>query len=421
MSLAIEQAVPTRSGISTAGVFCANTIEALTSVSVNLLLNGVAFLMTARYGFTAEQNLWLMMTLAAAYTVGALAASKVVQRLSKPATLLGMQFVMLVLLVPLGLAGLGIIGSMWLFIPLLIAAVMVSTLTWPIIESTITENCDPKTMSRRITAYNLTWSITSVVVIAAYGTLLQLWPSSPMVIPIICQFICIGLALVLRRVAPASAPVTADVEHSAHHAAPDAALLQSRVLALWLSRISLPASFVVANSLMAMYPTMPVAAELGKAGSLLASLWMVGRVAMFALLGTTTIWHHKPKWLLGGGILLLLSYLAIVIPGERLGVFADAPLWAVVSVMAVGEVVLGLMAGFVFSASLYFGMVLSDGSTDHGGYHEALIGFGGVMGPGLAAVAQQMASDGSHLPGIAAVCGLMLLTISAATWITLRK
>ena len=172
---------------------------------------------------------------------------------------------------------------------------------------------------------------------------------------------------------------------------------------------------------MAMYPTMPVAAELGKAGSLLASLWMGARVAMFALLGATTVWHHRPKWLLGGGILLLLSYLAIVIPGERLSIFAGAPLWSVVTIMSAGEVVLGLMAGFVFSSSLYFGMVLSEGSTDHGGYHEALIGVGGVMGPGLAAVAQQLASGGTHLPGIAAVCGLMLLTISAATWITVRK
>ncbi len=419
MTVSYAPATSTRPGISTAGVLCAVTIEALTSVSVNLLLNGVAFLMTSRYGFTVKQNLWLMMTLAAAYAIGALATGKVARRFSKPATLLGMQFVMLALLIPLALAGLGMIGSIWLFIPLLVAAMMVSTLTWPMIESILTENCDPKKMSRRITIYNLSWSLTSVIVIAAYGTLLQFWPAGPLLLPIISHSLCLVLALVLRRLLPKTTP--AEAAPAVQHAAPDADLLQSRVLALWLSRISLPASFVVANSLMAMYPTMPVAAELGKAGSLLASLWMGARVAMFALLGATTVWHHRPKWLLGGGILLLLSYLAIVIPGERLSIFAGAPLWSVVTIMSAGEVVLGLMAGFVFSSSLYFGMVLSEGSTDHGGYHEALIGVGGVMGPGLAAVAQQLASGGTHLPGIAAVCGLMLLTISAATWITVRK
>lgn len=419
MSVTIQQALPTRTGVPTSGVFLANSIESLTSISVSLLFNGAAFLMRSRFGFTAEENLWLMMTLAAVYTIGALAAGRVVKRFSKASTLLGMQFVMLALLVPLAFAGLGYIGSIWLFSPLLIAAIMVSTLTWPIVESTITENCDAKTMSRRITAYNLTWSITSMAVIASYDTLLQVWPAGPVIIPIICQSVCVGLAVALKRIVARTPPAVA--QPAAHHATPDPELLQSRVLALWLSRISLPASFVIANSLMAMFPTMPVAAELGKAGSLLASLWMGSRVVMFYILGVTTVWHHKPKWLLGGGILLLLSYLAIVIPGERLGVFAEVPLWTVVSVMAVGEIVLGLMAGFVFSASLYFGMVLSDGSTDHGGYHEALIGVGGVMGPGLAAVAQQMATGGTHLPGIAAVCGLMLLTISAASWITLRK
>jgi MFS family permease len=419
MRMFCEQAAVSRTGISRAGVLCTVTIESLTSISVNLLLSGVAFLMTSRYGFSVKQNLWLMMTLSAAYAVGALATGRIAGRFSKRATLLGMQFVMLSLLIPLALAGMGMIGSIWLFIPLLVAAMMVSTLTWPIIESILSENCDSRTMSRRITLYNLVWSITSVIVIAAYGTLLQFWPMGPIVVPIICHSLCLALGLVLRRLLPRAAPP--EVEKAVIHVEPDAELLQSRVLALWLSRISLPASFVVANSLMAMYPTMPVAAELGKGGSLLASLWMVGRVAMFALLGVTTVWHHKPRWLLGGGILLLLSYLAIVIPGERLGIFAQAPLWSIVTTMAAGEVVLGLMAGFVFSSSLYFGMVLSEGSTDHGGYHEALIGAGGVVGPGLAAVAQQLATGGTHLPGIAAVCGLMLMTISAAAWITVRK
>lgn len=419
MTAVQEQVTPERTGIPTAGVACAVAIESMTSISVNLLLNGITFLTTSRYGFTVEQNLWLTVALAASYSIGALAAGNVARRFSKHATLLGMQFVMLALLIPLALVGSGVFGSIWLFVVLLIVAIIVSTLTWPIIESILTENCDSRTMSRRITMYNLTWSITSVIVIAAYGTLLQAWPAGPMVVPIITHSICLALGVVLYRRLSRMAP--AEPEPVVHHAAPDPALLQSRVLALWLSRISLPASFIVANSLMAMYPTMPVAEKLGKGGSLLASLWMLARVGMFALLGVTSIWHHKPKWLLGGGILLLLSYLAIVIPGERLGMFAQAPLWSVVTIMSGGEIVLGLMAGFVFSASLYFGMVLSDGSTDHGGYHEALIGVGGVMGPGLAAIAQQMAANGSHVPGIVAVCVLMLLTISGAGWITVTR
>ena len=70
--------------------------------------------------------------------------------------------------------------------------------------------------------------------------------------------------------------------------------------------------------------------------------------------------------------------------GRAAGPFAQMPLGSVIAIIAIAELVLGLMVGFIFSASLYFGMVLSDGSTEHAGYHEALIGVGVVLGPGLA-------------------------------------
>ena len=59
--------------------------------------------------------------------------------------------------------------------------------------------------------------------------------------------------------------------------------------------------------------------------------------------------------------------------------------------------------GMIYSASLYFGMVLSDGSTEHGGYHEALIGLGSILGPGTAALTQ-LVWRGDIRAGVAAVC-----------------
>jgi hypothetical protein len=88
--------------------------------------------------------------------------------------------------------------------------------------------------------------------------------------------------------------------------------------------------------------------------------------------------------------------------------------------MAVSELLMGIAAGFIYTGSLYYGMVLSDGSTEQGGYHEALVGAGIVVGPGFAAAALRLSADGSHVPGIAAVTAVMLLTIAAAGWISLR-
>jgi hypothetical protein len=77
------------------------------------------------------------------------------------------------------------------------------------------------------------------------------------------------------------------------------------------------------------------------------------------------------------------------------------------------------MMGVIYSGSLYFGMVLSDGSTQHGGYHEALIGLGSILGPGSAAVAQWQ-WPGNLAAGVTAVSCLLGLTLATACIASLR-
>jgi hypothetical protein len=72
----------------------------------------------------------------------------------------------------------------------------------------------------------------------------------------------------------------------------------------------------------------------------------------------------------------------------------------------------------IYSASLYFGMVLSQGSTDHGGYHEALIGLGGALGPAAAAAAHLVQPNGIGL-SIAAVAGLIGVSLMAVSVISI--
>jgi hypothetical protein len=83
------------------------------------------------------------------------------------------------------------------------------------------------------------------------------------------------------------------------------------------------------------------------------------------------------------------------------------------------QVVLGVSMGMIYAASLYFGMVLSEGSTEHSGYHEALIGLGSVLGPGAGAVAQWL-RPGDITPGVAAVAGVLLLSTLVATGASVR-
>ena len=59
-------------------------------------------------------------------------------------------------------------------------------------------------------------------------------------------------------------------------------------------------------------------------------------------------------------------------------------------------------------------MVLSSGSTEHGGYHEALIGLGVLLGPGSGVLAQ-LITPNTPSAGITAIAMLLFLSVIAST------
>jgi hypothetical protein len=203
------------------------------------------------------------------------------------------------------------------------------------------------------------------------------------------------------------------------HAEPE--LLRMRTLALWLSRLALPATFVVISSLLAAMPTLPLILRLDPAArTVVASVWMAARWTGFLLLAVTAWWHTRPRMLLWAAVVILVSFLAITVrpewlPGARQ--FGTAP-W--VAWIAGWQVALGLALALIYSASLYFGMVLSQGSTEHGGYHEALIGLGCVIGPGAGALAEGVAG-GDPKWGVIAVAATLALTVIACLVAIARK
>jgi hypothetical protein len=63
--------------------------------------------------------------------------------------------------------------------------------------------------------------------------------------------------------------------------------------------------------------------------------------------------------------------------------------------------------------------VLSQGSAEHGGYHEALIGVGACLGPGSGALIEYLAPNTPRLCAFT-VAGLVSLTILAAAIVTVK-
>jgi hypothetical protein len=244
-----------------------------------------------------------------------------------------------------------------------------------------------------------------------------------MLIPVGCQVMALIAAVILAKKHTQPPAVSKAVHSQADPkmAKVAAQLVHHRRVALWLARISLPASFVAANTLMGLFPKFHLSTEMGLGfTTVIAALWMASRFFTFILLGATSFWHTRPRLLLVGGALMLLAFLAIVLPAERIGPFADLSLRSLIGIIVIAELTLGIVAGYVFSASLYFGMILSDGSTEHGGYHEALIGCGMVLGPGIAAGAQALFTGAAQAPSIIAVSVVLLAALSLATAVSLR-
>jgi hypothetical protein len=183
-------------------------------------------------------------------------------------------------------------------------------------------------------------------------------------------------------------------------------LLRSRTLALWLSRTALPATYVVIYGLMPMMPFLPVMQKLPTTTqTALGSVWLLTRLLAFVLLAMSTWWHTRPRALLWAAVIMLVAFFGMTLRPTA-GESPTIDLLAMVGWQAV----LGLALGMIYSASLYFGMVLSEGSTQHGGYHEALIGLGWILGPSAGA-ATQLFWPAQIWVGIAAVGAVIAASV----------
>jgi MFS family permease len=197
---------------------------------------------------------------------------------------------------------------------------------------------------------------------------------------------------------------------------PDDAVVRQHRLALWLSRIGLPSTYVIVFSLAPALPSLHAIKQLSPTiATLVASIWFIARAAAFVITGHTTFWHKRPWLIFIASVTMLLSFLGTIIPGSLTSIGLPQALMG----MALGQITLGLSIGTIYSASLYFGMAVSKGSTEHGGYHEALIGLGQVLGPTVGATTQWI-HPGALWPAVFGIAGVVAITILLEAVIGMR-
>lgn len=375
--------------------------EGIVSAAATLLITGIFFYTTHRFGWELRHNFLLATAQGLIYIVGALGAQAVERALGRRRALT------LLYLVLAAISGVALLGKG----PVLVTAMLLSytlviALTWPILEGMVSSDSDAQQLSRRLGIYNLVWALTGALAMAVNGALIEYWPAGVFVLPMAIHLAAAALILT----APGDPAAEAAV--AVAHEAPEPELLAQRRVALWLSRISMPAAYVVIFSLSAMLPSLPAIKQLpASVATLIGSAWLVARFITFVILGAAVWWHTRPGLLFWASVVMFASFLGVVVPPAIQGIPATAALGSMIA----AQLVLGAAIGLIYAASLYFGMVLSEGSTEHGGYHEALIGVGQVVGPGVGAITTFLRPGDLRL-GISSVSLVIALTVALAAY-----
>ena len=373
--------------------------EGIVSAAATLLITGIFFYTTHRFGWELRHNFLLATAMGLIYIVGALSAHAVERWMGRRLAL-GVLYIILA-----GVCGAAMIAERQVVVAsLLLGYTFLISITWPILEGMVSSDADPHQLSRRLGVYNLVWALTGSLAMALNGRLIEDWPVGVFALPAMIHVAAAVLVLTARQTAELA------IVGTPAHAEPEPALLKQRQVALWLSRIALPATYVVIYIVAAILPSLPAIQKLEpRTQTVVGSVWLAARFVTFIVLGATIWWHTRPGVLFWAAVVMFIAFLGVVIPPSLPGLGLGTAL----SAMICAQIVLGAALGLVYTASLYFGMVLSQGSTEHSGYHEALIGLGQVVGPGVGAAALFI-SPGDLRLGIISVSVVVGLTVVAA-------
>ena len=398
--------------------------EGVNSFATTLLTAALPFFTSHRFGWGARENFAVAALQGMFYMFGALLAKRISQRWGRERSLIALYAGMTTFAVAVG-----IVASMtWAIITVLLIAMESSLMaaSWPMIESLISGVGKPSQLSRRLGWYNIVWAIIGALAVAVSGAIIQHTPAWAFFAIIAAGHFLAGVLIFYRtRSAAASfedegiTGSTADSDSDRANADRerfDESVVRRHHLALWLSRIALPSTYVIIFSLSPAMPSLHAIKQLSPTiATLVASIWLIARAMAFIITGHTTFWHKRPSLMFFASVTMLLAFIGIIIPGTLAGIDLSPALAA----MAIAQIVFGFSIGTIYSASLYFGMAVSEGSTEHGGYHEALIGLGQILGPLVGAVMQWIRPN-ELWPAVIGISGIVSITVMVEAIVGIR-
>jgi len=299
--------------------------------------------------------------------------------------------------------------------------------TWPTLEAMVSEGETSEGTQKMLGIYNVVWAGTGALANFIGGMMLdKLGLKSIFYVPATIQFIQLVIAIWLARRAqvysliqllvPAlsssdegrdigeqglggegNVRASAVSRETQRIAAPE---LNPRPIAKakWFLRMAWlanPFAYIALNTVIAVVPG--VANKLGLSATLAGfscSVWSFARFGAFFGLWAWSGWHYRFRWLLSAYLALLITFALIVLAPN-------------LAVLVIAQIVFGGALGLIYYSSLFYSMDLSETKSEHGGIHEAAIGFGNFAGPAVAASSLYFLPQYPNA-GVFGVCILLL-------------
>lgn len=362
--------------------------EALGSLACGFYGNYVFFLFRDRHGFGNPGNLGVAALMGLVIALASWKGGKFAQRHG------------LLTAMYAGLAGMIValaIGACFQALPVQLAVLVLWTasqfMVWPALEAMVMEGESGVARAHLVGVYSVVWASCSALSYFLGGGLFERLGSGsifwlPPGIHLVQLVILWRIARPYRKQPTTPPPLVAQPLPALHGSCP-----RSFQRMAWMAN---PFACVAAFTLLAMIPEL--ARKMGLSTTMagwFCSIWFFGRLAAFVAMWQWPGWHYRFRWLLSGYVLLIIGFASVLT--------ADGLLW-----LGLGQVAFGLAVGSLYYASLFYSMDVGEARAEQGGIHEAMMGAGNFVGPGIGALSLVVAP---HLPhaGVWSVSGLLAI------------
>ena len=368
--------------------------EALGSLACGFYGNYVFFLFRDRYGFGDLGNLGVASLMGGVVALASWQGGKFAQKHGCFQTIaIGLIGMMVALT-----AG-ALFPQMAVQLAVLVFWTASQFVVWPALEALVTDGESGSTRAHIIGVYSMVWAACSALSYFFGGSIFErLGSGSIFYLPpvlhliqlaVLWKFVRRGGETPVEKVAAIPIP---EIERPVLPG-PGPRAFQRMA---WVAN---PFACVAAFTLLAMIPELvkKMGLSVTMAGWF-GSIWFFARLAAFIVLWRWTAWHYRFRWMLAGYLLLVAGFAIVLTAGDLF--------W-----LSLGQVAFGLAVGMLYYSSLFYSMDVGEARAEQGGIHEAMMGAGNLVGPGIGALGLIIAPQLPHA-GVWTVSGLLVIGLA---------